>query len=47
MLTAVWSAVFLPVSLLFGGDLVGVNWGPFVVGLLTLGVGSLRLRPGK
>lgn len=47
MLTAVWSAVFLPVSLLFGGDLVGVNWGPFVVGLLTLGVGSLGLRPGK
>jgi len=47
VLTAVWSAIFLPVSLLLGGDLVGVKWGLFVVGFLTLGVGSFKLRPGK
>lgn len=47
VLTALWAAVFLPVSLLLGGDLVGVKWGLFLVGILTLGVGSFKLRPGK
>jgi hypothetical protein len=47
VLTAVWAALFLPVSLLLAGDLVGVKWGLFVVGILTLGVGSFKLRPGK
>lgn len=47
VLTAVWTVVFLPGSLLLGGDLVGVKWGLFVVGLLALGIGSFKLRPGK
>jgi hypothetical protein len=47
VLTAVWAAIFLPVSILLGGDLVGVKWGLFMIGILTLGVGSFKLRPGK
>jgi hypothetical protein len=47
VLTAVWAVLFLPLSLLLGGDLVGVKWGLFVVGLLALGAGSFKLRPGK
>jgi hypothetical protein len=47
VLTALWAVIFLPVSLLLGGDLVGVKWGLFMVGILTLGVGSFKLRPGK
>lgn len=47
VLTAVWTAVFLPPSLLLSGDLVGVKWGLFLAGLFALGVGSFKLRPGK
>jgi hypothetical protein len=47
VLTAVWAVLFLPLSLLLSGDLVGVKWGLFIAGLFALGVGSFKLRPGK
>jgi hypothetical protein len=47
VLTVVWAVIFLLPSLLLGGDLVGVKWGLFLVGLLALGAGSFKLRPGK
>lgn len=45
VLNALLLVVLAPVSLLVTGSLVGLKWLLFLVGLLLIGVGAVKLRP--